>query len=109
MVAFLVPIAVGILCIALGLSHRKGNIDSLHSYHRKRVKEEDKIPFGKQVGLGMILIGIAIIVNGVLSMIAVHWNLEWLTMIGMAVMFAGLITGSAIAFAAMKKYNKGIF
>ena len=109
MATFLAPIAVGILCIVLGLSNRKGNIDSLHSYHRKRVKEEDKIPFGKQVGLGMILIGIAIIVNGVLSMIAVHWNLEWLTWIGMAIMFAGLIAGTSIAFAAMKKYNKGIF
>ena len=34
-------IAIGIVCILLGISHRKGNLSALHSYHRKRVKEED--------------------------------------------------------------------
>ena len=46
-VAFL----VGVVCIVLGISNMRGNISSLHSYHRHRVSEEDRIPFGKQVGL----------------------------------------------------------
>ncbi len=108
-IGFLSPIIVGAIVIAIGISNRKGNIDSLHSYHRKRVKEEDKLPFGKQVGLGMILIGISIIINGIISMISFYLEMEWITWVGMAIMFAGLITGSAIAFSAMKKYNQGIF
>ena len=108
-VGLLTPVIVGAILIGIGISNRKGNIDSLHSYHRKRVKEEDKLPFGKQVGLGMILIGISIIINGIISMISFYLEMEWITWVGMAIMFAGLITGSAIAFSAMKKYNQGIF
>ena len=49
MVGFIVAFLVGLLCIGLGISHRKGKISSLHSYHRNRVSEEDRIPFGKMV------------------------------------------------------------
>ena len=62
MPAFIISFFVGVICIILGISNRKGNISSLHSYHRHRVSEEDRIPFGKKVGLGTLVIGCAIIV-----------------------------------------------
>ena len=67
MVGLLTPVIIGIICIVIGISNSKGNIKSLHSYHRSRVREEDKLPFGKLVGLGMIIIGISLIINGALS------------------------------------------
>ena len=45
MPAFIVSALVGIVCIVLGVSNMKGNISSLHSYHRNRVSEEDRILF----------------------------------------------------------------
>ena len=51
MPAFIVSALVGVVCIVLGISNMKGNISSLHSYHRSRVSEEDRIPFGRMVGL----------------------------------------------------------
>ena len=63
----IVTFLVGVVCIVLGISNMRGNISSLHSYHRSRVSEEDRIPFGKQVGLGTIIVGIGIIVFSVLS------------------------------------------
>ena len=62
----IVAFLVGVVCIVLGISNMRGNISSLHSYHRHRVSEEDRIPFGKQVGLGTIIIGIGIMVFSVL-------------------------------------------
>ena len=59
-------VVVGIICIALGISHRKGNLSLLHSYHKKRVAEEDLLPFGKLVGLGTIIIGAVLILSGIL-------------------------------------------
>ena len=56
----IVTFLVGVVCIVLGISNMRGNISSLHSYHRSRVSEEDRIPFGKQVGLGTIIVGIGI-------------------------------------------------
>ena len=81
----------------------------LHSYHIKRVSEEDKIPFGKMVGLGMIIIGIALIIMGVLTYLAVSLQNKTYSTIGQAVLIAGLASGLGITFYAMKKYNKGIF
>ena len=109
MQAFIVTIIVGLVCIAIGISNRKGNIHSLHSYHRSRVKEEDRIPFGKQVGLGMIVVGIGIVVYGALSLVSLNMDNTICMLIGTGVMIVGLIAGLGIAFAAMKKYNGGIF
>ena len=67
MQAFIVALIVGIICIVLGTLNMRGNISSIHSYHRHRVKEEDVIPFGKGVGLGTVIIGVAIIIFSVLS------------------------------------------
>ena len=109
MTAFIVSFFVGAVCIALGISNRKGNIESLHEYHRKRVSEEDRIPFGKQVGLGTIIIGGAIALFSILGALALYLNLEILTLIGTGIMIAGIVVGIIISFAAMVKYNKGIF
>ena len=51
----LLPVALGAVIIGLGVQNMKGNISSLHRYHRKRVTEEDRIPFGRKVGLGSII------------------------------------------------------
>ncbi len=55
---------LGIIISILGISNMKGNISSLHWYHRQRVSPDDVMPFGKRVGLGTLIIGIAIIVFG---------------------------------------------
>ena len=87
----------------------RGNISSLHSYHRHRVSEEDRIPFGKQVGLGTIIIGIGIIVFSVLLSVTLYTENDIFALIGTALLIMGLVIGLVISFRAMQKYNKGIF
>ena len=105
----IVPFLIGVVCIILGISNMRGNISSLHSYHRHRVSEEDRIPFGKQVGLGTIIIGIAIIVFSVLSSVTLYTENDIFISVGSAVLIIGIILGLVISFRAMIKYNKGIF
>lgn len=100
---------VGIICIAIGISNMRGNISSLHSYHRSRVSEEDRIPFGKQVGLGMIIIGTGIIVFSILSSVSLYTENDILILAGTVLLVISLIIGLVISFRAMIKYNKGIF
>ena len=109
MVGNIVTFLVGVVCIVLGISNMRGNISSLHSYHRNRVSEEDRIPFGKQVGLGTIIIGIGIIVFSVLSSVTLYTENDIFILIGTAVLIIGIILGLVISFRAMIKYNKGIF
>ena len=99
---FIIQIIIGLALIVVGILNMKGNISLLHSYHRKRVKEEDIIPFGKKVGMGSIIIGITIIIAGILSILNY-------TYISNVIVGIGLIIGCILIFYAMLKYNKGIF
>ena len=105
----IVTFLVGVVCIVLGISNMRGNISSLHSYHRSRVSEEDRIPFGKQVGLGTIIVGIGVIVFSVLSSVTLYTENDIFILVGTAVLIIGIILGLVISFRAMIKYNKGIF
>ncbi len=109
MVGLLTPVIIGIICIVIGIFNSKGNIETLHSYHRKRVREEDRVPFGRLVGAGMIVIGISLIINGALMAAGVYFENDMYVFIGTAVLIAGLVIGIGISFYAMIKYNKGIF
>ncbi len=109
MVDSIFTILIGVVCIVLGCLHRKGNIALLHSYHKKRVKEEDKIPFGKLVGLGTIIIGVALMIFGILSLLATVLQQAIYLTIGYGVLIAVLLVGAGVIFFAMNKYNKGIF
>ena len=45
---YVVMLGIAVLLIVLGVLNMKGNVSSLHSYHRRRVSEEDRLPFGKK-------------------------------------------------------------
>ena len=109
MLTYLPTLIIGAVCIILGFVNRTGNISSLHSYHRHRVSEEDRLAFGKEVGLGTIIIGISITLFGAMSAVAYYTGLTVLILVGTGIFAAGLIAGIIITFRAMKKYNKGIF
>ncbi len=97
---------VGILITVLGAINMTGNISTLHSYHRHRVSEEDRKPFGRLVGLGTILCGVGIIILGISAFAIGTYAFTITGGIIFGVLFA---TGMGISFYAMIKYNKGIF
>lgn len=109
MFGFIVTAIVGVVCIILGIQNMHGNISSLHSYHRSRVKDEDVLPFGKIVGLGTIIIGVSIIIFSIFSALDVALGSTNYTIIGSILMIVGIVVGMCITFHGMKKYNGGIF
>lgn len=106
---FIVPFILGIFIVVLGITNMKGNINSLHWYHRKRVTEENRKPFGKLVGLGTIIIGIALIICSILFFIADRSQILILETASNILLILSLILGLGLNFYAMFKYNKGIF
>ena len=109
MSGFLVTLVAGIVCIVLGISNMGGNISSIHSYHRARVSEADRLPFGRQVGLGTIIVGIGIVAFSILSAVTHYTENPLFGFIGIILLLLGLLVGLALSFHAMIKYNKGIF
>ena len=109
MECFITTTIVGIILFVLGCVNMTGNISSLHWYHRQRVSEENKKPFGKLVGLGTMIIGVAIFLFGVLFWVSEEMAMEWLIIVGTVVLGIGIVAGLGLSFYAMIKYNKGIF
>lgn len=107
--AVIVPVVLGIIITVLGVSNRKGNISSIHWYHRKRVTEEDRLPFGKMVGLGTIICGVSLTIFGCLTFVAEKTQTELFTLIGSGIVVVGLAAGLALSLYAIMKYNKGLF
>ena len=112
---------IGNLIIVVGANNSgKSNVlDALTCFGDKKMaerdittlsySEEDRIPFGKQVGLGTIIVGIGIIVFSVLSSVTLYTENDIFILVGTAVLIIGIILGLVISFRAMIKYNKGIF
>ena len=100
---------IGIAVIVIGILNMCGNVSMLHSYHRKRVKEEDLKPFSKLVGIGTIIIGLGLTIAGVFFTVFYITKTDLFNLLGNIVLGLGFIVGLIINFYAMKKYNKGIF
>ena len=100
---------VGAACIVLGIGNMRGNLSSLHAYHRHRVAEEDRLPFGKKVGLGTVIVGGAVIIFSALCAVTALTEKQVFMLAGVGIMLFGLAAGLGISIDAMLRYNKGIF
>ena len=109
MLEIIILLITGIVLITIGVLNRKGNLKMIHTYHYKRVSKKDINIFGKQVGLGTIIIGSSILINGILYAIYLYTKLELYILIAKTLLIIGFIIGIIIIFHAMFKYNKGIF
>ena len=107
--SLLIPVLVGIIVIVFGVRNLKGDITTLHRYHRKRVSEEDRIPFGRKVGSGTIIIGCSVIAKACSQFTAEKLSMPWLETLGTVILIAGLAIGFALIIYALIKYNKGLF
>ena len=109
MLAFIPVIIVGVVIIVIGITNLRGNISSLHSYHTHRVSEQDRLPLGKRVGVGKIILGASVILLGISSSLAILLENKVFMYVGMGVFFVAATVGSAISLFAIIKYNKGLF
>ena len=107
--AVMEPIIIGALILFLGISNMKGNISSVHWYHRKRITEENLLPFGQTIGLGTAICGGALIASGLLTFASEKAGLAVLATAGNVVLVGGIVIGLGITLYAMIKYNKGVF
>ena len=105
----IVPALVGFVLVLIGISNMKGNISTLHWYHRRRVSEEERLPFGRMTGLGSIIVGIGVMLGSGLNFAALQTGNGVFETLASVVVGVALVIGLGLSFYAMIKYNKGIF
>lgn len=97
----LILLILGLFISALGIVNIKGNISTIHSYNRRKVKEEDVPKYGKVVGIGTLIMGVSLI----LGCIVLFWSEEAMAVI----ILPAVIVGLGFILYGQFKYNGGIF
>ena len=92
---------LGIFISVLGIVNMTGNISTIHSYNRRKVKEEDVPKYGRAVGTGTLIIGVSLIA----AFVTTFWSEEAMSFI----VIPALVIGLGFILYAQFKYNKGIF
>ena len=93
---------LGAIVIALGVFNLRGNIGSIHWYHRRKVTKQDQKPYCRLMGAGTVIIGAGTACFAVLEPI---FQADWVGYLEICCVVAGL----AVMCFAQFKYNKGIF
>ncbi len=93
---------VGIFLFIIGIINMTGNISTIHSYNRKKVREEDIPKYGRAVGIGTMIIGVSVIISFVLVVFELMAAVPF-------VLIPAIIAGVGFILYAQFKYNKGIF
>lgn len=92
---------LGLFISVLGIVNISGNISTIHSYNRRKVKQEDVPKYGKVVGTGTLIIGISF----VLGYIAEFWS----EVIMGIIILPAIVVGLAFILYGQVKFNHGIF
>ena len=92
---------LGLFISALGIINIMGNISTIHSYNRRKVKEEDVPKYGKVVGTGTLIIGVSLVIGYIVSF--------WREAIMVFIILPAVVVGLGFVLYGQFKYNKGIF
>ena len=100
-VGVVVELAVAIACLVLGLLlWIKQKVSVLHDYHYKNVKREDIPAYARQIGIGLMIIGVGIGATGILNLFySAFW---WVPLV------LGFVIGIIVIIRAQKKYNGSV-
>ena len=91
----------GLLLSVMGIVNMTGDIGTIHSYNRRKIREEDIPKYGKAVGAGTLIIGVSLVI----AFIATFWKEELVAFI----LLPAIVVGLALILYAQFKYNRGIF
>lgn len=97
----LMLLILGLFISVLGIVNISGNISTIHSYNRRKVKEVDIPKYGKAVGTGTLIIGVSFVLGFIVAF--------WSEVIMGYIILSAVIIGLGFILYGQIKYNKGIF
>ena len=100
----LIQLGFGVICILLGIFNMRGNIGTIHWYNRRNVTKENQKAYCMFVGLGTLIIGVAMIVAAVIQTSGSTAAIAT----GGIVIGVGFLIGMTLILYAQFKYNKGL-
>lgn len=99
MIYAIIADSVAIICFFIARSIAKGNINLIHSYHTKKVKEKDKKPYCLLIAKGHYIIVAGLLISSVFAYLNITLGV-------LVSLFLGIIVGSFVMYKAQTKYNR---
>lgn len=92
---------LGLFISVIGIINMLGNISTIHSYNRTKVKEEDIPSYGRAIGIGTLVIGLGLVISFFLSL----WKEEYIEY----ALIPAVVIGIVFILYGQFRYNKGLF
>ena len=102
----IITLAISIPFVWLGIRINRGDLNLIHDYHQKKVKEEEKATYGKAFSKGMFGMAASMIVSGVVTLFG---ESKSVMIASLVVLFLGFAISIAVLLRVQKKYNGGVF
>lgn len=99
---YLSYLILGLLLVFLGVTNIRGNISSVHWYNRRKVREADRLKYGRWMGAGTCTIGGSMVLSALLGYLLRSNAVDYL-------LLAGCGIGLLLILYAQLRYNRGIF
>ncbi len=92
---------LGLFMSVIGIVNIAGNVNTIHSYNRRKVKKEEIPKYGRAIGTGTLIIGASLIAAFALTFCSEK--------ILPFIVIPAIVIGLSFMLYAQFKYNKGIF
>ena len=100
---FAVLIAVSLLIAVIGVTVYRGRTGLIHDYHQEKVKEENRLSYGRAVGRGLLCMAAVLFVGGLLPLFS---EAEWILKTVRGIVIFGILLSVLLLIMAQKKYNR---
>ena len=95
---------IAALFFGIAVSIYRGNINLIHSYHQKHVKETDRKDYGRSFSKGLFVLAASLILSGVAALFG---ETVPVVMISIGVLLVGMIIAFTVLAKTQTKYNSG--
>ena len=96
--------AIAALFVGIAVSIYRGNINLIHSYHQKHVKEADQRDYGKSFSKGLFVLAASLIFSGA---VALFGETVPVVMTSIGILLVGMIIAFVVIARVQKKFNGG--
>ena len=96
---------LGVFISFLGIVNIMGNISTIHSYNRRKVKEEDVPKYGRAVGTGTLIIGASLIA----AFVTAFWSEKAMSFIVIPALVIGLGFILYDSSSTIREYSNSFF
>lgn len=87
----------------------RGNILTVHWYHRRRVSGKDAPAFGRMIGRGTVIMGVSVMIWGFFGLFPGAGESAVLRIAVSLLVVMGIVAGLVLIVYSLIRYNRGIF